>query len=299
MTLYYFINEMKKFKPKNNAKQDRWLIEEKDVLNDTTGDKGSSLLLGKYAISEASRVLNKRNFYRDAKKRKLWPVEFELDSSQFPPLQRMLIYYRERSSRNIIVDLKMREGFFIPKFKTDFNFSRFRFLVMEWLTLQNPLQSFSGEKTPLPGQQHPGLNLGRKIIDLFVYMARLNHNDGILAFPAYFHNALLFSRDFHFVNPEKKAEVEAIHTSFPRVHFKQLAWAVHLNCLRDKNGSVYEWQAEEQILPLNKELKEYFASKKYNEKFKQALKNKEYIIDWDCFRERMAHVDLSAGQAPD
>ncbi len=290
---------MKKIKPKNNANRERFLIEEKDILNDTTGDKGSSLLLGKYTMREAGRVLNKRNFYREAKKRGLWPVKFELDSSQFPPLQRMLVYCREKDPGAIIVDLKIREGSFVPQFKTDFNFARFRFLVMEWLTLQNPLQSFSGEKTPLPGQKHPGLNLGRKIIDLFAYLSRLNHNDGILAFPAYFHNALLFSRDFYFVNPEKKAEVEAIRKSFPRVHFKQLAWVVHLNCLRDKDNKPYEWNAEEQVLPLNKELKTYFESKKYNEKFKDALKEKKYSIDWDCYREKMEKLDLSDGHEPE
>jgi len=79
------------------------LIEEKDILNDTTGDKGSSLLLGKYTIQEANRVLNKRNFYREAKKRELLPVEFELDSSQFPPLQRMLIYRGEKVPDKIII----------------------------------------------------------------------------------------------------------------------------------------------------------------------------------------------------
>ncbi len=290
---------MRLFKPKNSSNQKRLLIEEKDVLNDTSGDKGTSLLLGKYTIHEANRILNKRNFYREAKKRGLWPVEFELDSSQFPPLQRMLIYCREKDPENIVVDLKIREGFFKPKDKTGFNFSRFRFLVLEWLTLQNPRMNFCEDKTPLPGQKHPGLNLGRKIIDLFVYLARLNHNDGILAFPAYFHNALLFSKDFYFVNPEKKAEVEAIRKSFPQVHFKQLAWAVHLNCVKDKENKPYEWTAEEQILPLNKEMKDYFESKKYQQTFEQSLIEKTFTIDWECFQEKMKALDLSAGHRPE
>jgi hypothetical protein len=290
---------MRFFKPKGKNRRERVLIEEKDILNDTTGDKGSSLLLGKYTIQEANRVLNKRNFYREAKKRELLPVEFELDSSQFPPLQRMLIYRGEKVPDKIIVDLKIREGGFIPKMQTELDFSRFRFLILEWLTLQNPLQSFSKDKTPLPGQKHPGLNLGRKIIDLFIYLARLNHNDGILAFPAYFHNALLFSRDFHFVNPEKKAEVEAIRKSFPRIHFKQLAWVVHLNCLKDQQNKAVEWNAEEQILPLNKEIKAYFESKKYDQKYQSALKEKSFSIDWDCYQNNMAKLDLSEGHDPD
>lgn len=281
------------FKPKGTKNnQDRLFIEEEDVFNNTAGDKGSSLLLGKYTIREAGRVLAKRNFYRDAKKRNLWPVEFQLDSSQFPPLQRLLIYFQEKHPEKIIVDLKIREGVFTPKHPAGFHFSKFRFLVLEWLTLQNPRQEFSEEKTPLPGQKHPGLNLGRKITKLFIYLARLNHNDGILAYPAYFHNALLFSRNFHFVNPEKKAEVEVIRKSFPGLSFKPLAWAVHLNCLKDREGKTYEWSAEEQMLPMNRELKDYFESKKYKRRYQRALKEKQYTMDWPRFRKEMKKLSL-------
>ncbi|MFO7866958.1 MAG: hypothetical protein R6V02_09145 [Candidatus Aminicenantes bacterium] len=289
---------MKIFKPKEvKDDEDRLFIEEEDVFNNTAGDKGSSLMLGKYTIREAGRVLNKRNFYRDAKKRNLWPVEFELDSSQFPPIQRLLIYFQEKHPEKIIVDLKIREGVFTPKRPAGFHFSKFRFLVLEWLTLQNPRKKFSEEETPLPGQKHPGLNLGRKIIKLFIYLARLNHNDGILAFPAYFHNALLFSRNFHFVNPEKKAEVEVIRKSFPGLSFKPLAWAVHLNCLKDREGKTYEWNAEEQMLPLKKELKDYFESKKYKRRYQQALKEKQYTMDWPRFRKEMKKISLDDKRA--
>jgi hypothetical protein len=277
---------MKKTRPKKSSllKEIR-LGDEKDNFVDLGGVRGSSLLLGRYSVNEVLTVLEKKNFFREAEKRKLWPLCFDLDSSSFP-LQRLQIFYRDKKPENIIVDLKIKEGAFIPirKLAKEFSSSKYQFLIFEWLTLQNPLLSFSAEKTPLPGQKHPGLNLGKKVLDIFIYLARLTMKDGLMAYPAYFHNALLFARYFRFLDPRKEGEVLAVRKSFPRVSFKQLAWIVFLGCLREKRQGSYEWRAEEMVYPMNKELKNYFGSKAYKEKVKESERSLSFDIDWECFR---------------
>ncbi len=271
--------------------KDSLLIEEKDVLSDLMGDKGSSLFLGKYALEEIFAVFKKRNFIRDAQERKLWPLEYQMDNSEFP-LQRFQIFYREKKEENIIVDLKIKEGAFRPKedIADDLPLSQFKFLILEWLTLQNPLMEFGGELTPLPGQKHPGLNLGRKVLDLFVYLARLCRLDGLLAFPAYFHNALLFSRHFRFLDPEKRGEVLNIRKTYRHVPFKQLAWIVHLECLRDAAGNIYKWEAKEQICPLNKVLRNYFDSRTYKRKVKKSQDKFNFMVDRNCFEKKKHQI---------
>ena len=111
-------------------------------------------------------------------------------------------------------------------------------------------------------------------------------DDGLLAFPAYFHNAILFSRSFKFINPDKEGEIKAIIKSFPKVTFKQLAWIVHLNCLMDGEGKIYEWKAEEQIYPLHKELTEYFQSKYYIDMVKEAESRMKFVINWPEFQKK-------------
>jgi len=265
------------------------LIEEKDILGNLSGDKGTSLFLGKYALKEVKAVLEKRNFLNDARKRNLWPLDFLMDSSEFP-LQKFQIFYSKKKPENLIVDLKIREGLFRPKERTtDFPFEKYRFLILDWFTLQNPLKKSPEHSLLLPGQKYPGLSLGKKVVDVFVYLARLFKLDGVLAFPAYFHNAILFSRCFTFINPEKQGEIHAIRKSFRDVYFKQLAWIVHLNCLKEKGNKIYEWKAEEQLYPLNKILKNYFDSKEYKEKVDSSMKQnlKKYFIDWDCYRKKI------------
>lgn len=268
--------------------QETALFEEREILSDLLEKKGPSLFLGKYSLNEAIAVLKKRNFLSDAQKRNLWPLKYDLDSSEYP-LQRFQIFYEDKKPENLIVDLKIREGKFKPKddfFLTDAS-SEFKFLIFEWLTLQNPRLSFSQDKTPLPGQRYPGLGLGKKVLDVFVYLARLLGCDGILAFPAYFHNALLFSRYFHFLNPEKQAEIVAVTESTRDVTFKQLSWIVYLECLRDKNNKIFEWKAEELIFPLNKKLRSYFDSKEYKKILKDARKKLLFSVDWDCYQKKV------------
>jgi hypothetical protein len=239
-------------------------------------------------MTEVTAVIGRRNFYKEARKRNLWPLAFDLDSSGYP-VQRFQIFREACKPENLIVDLKVREGRLAPsaQLQLDPAFYEFDFLILEWLTIQNPLLHFSARRPPLPGQKHPGLGVGKKVVDLFVYLARLLRKDGLLAFPAYFHNALLFSRYFHFLNPEKAAEILAIERTFPRIPFKHLAWIVYLNCLKHANGDAYEWKAEELIYPLNRELKDYFDSKSYKGRLKQALKTRGFTIDWDGYESKL------------
>jgi uncharacterized iron-regulated protein len=57
--------------------------------------------------------------------------------------------------------------------------------------------------------------------------------------------------------------------------------------LRRGNGDIYEWEAEEQVYPLNQTLKDYFDSKKYKEKVKEAERKLKFSIDWECYKNKM------------
>ena len=263
-------------------------IREQDILSDLIEEKATSLFLGRFSMGEVKAVLGRKNFYREAKKRNLLPLAFDLDSSDFP-VQRLRIFHAEADPEKLIVDLKIREGRLPRKdyLHLEARFFEHNYLVIEWLTLQNPNLDFSRKRPPLPGQQHPGLGLRKKVVDVFVYLARLLRKDGLLVFPAYFHNALLFSRFFHFLNPAKLAEVLAIEKAFPDIPFKHLAWIVYLNCLRFEDGRPYEWQAEEQVYPLRKELKDYLESKKYKRLVKQGMEGRRFTIDWDGYERKL------------
>lgn len=269
-------------------------IEDGDIYSELVEKRGSSLFLGKYSIEEINSVLRKRSFYKEAQKRGLFPVQFDLDSSEFPPLQRFRIFFKTAQPENLVVDLRIKESLYRLGEQAGSGSIRFlgfpqreyKFLTLEWLTLQHPHKQFSEKRYPLPGQEHPGLGLGRKVFHLFTYLARINRDEGILAFPAYYHNALLFARSFRFVNPEKEGEILAIKSALSKVSFHEMAWIVHLNCLKDGRNRTYEWKAEEQVYPMDKDLKNYFDSVRYKKMARQALRELTFTVDWECFQKK-------------
>jgi len=274
----------------------RPLVEAAEIFSDLGYTKGSSLFLGRYTLNEVVAVLGKRGFLREAERRGFGPLAFDLDSTD-PPLQRLRIFHRDKVPESVIVDLKIKEMDFVPRAGLE-SLPRFRCLVFEWLTLQNPLLEFGEDRTPLPGQARPGLNLGHKVLDVFIYLARLTRQDALLAFPAYFHNALLFSRYFRFLNPRKEGEVFAIRRAFRRVPFKQLAWAVHLDCVHAPDGRPYEWTAEEQAYPVAKPLREYFESRGYREGFRAAVREGAWTLDEAGFERKKRDLPAFCGPGP-
>jgi hypothetical protein len=260
------------------------LLGEDEIFSELAERKGTSLFLGKYTLNEVLAVLVKKGFIKEARKRGLWPLDYELDSTQFP-LQRFQIFLRDKSSENLIVDLKIREGLFSPPppLRPSAEAPGFKSLVLEWLTLQNPIEEFGEKRGSLPGQLHPGLGMRRKVLDVFVYIGKLVRADVLMAFPAYYHNAVLFSRYFHFLNPEKEGEIQAIRRTFSHFSIRQLAWAVYLNCLIRADGTVYEWRAEEQVFPLHKDLRDYFESKAYRERVKESFSRQRFTLDAEQF----------------
>ena len=267
------------------------LVEEWEIFGSLGDKRGTSLFLGRFTLAEVAAVLEKKGLAKEARKRGLWPLAFDLDASDFP-LQRLRIYVEAKSPDRLIVDLKMKESVFAPQGKrlAPAPLPSFACLVFEWLTLQHPLAAISEARGMLPGQQHPGLGMSRKVMDAFIYLGKILHKGGLLAFPAFYHNAVLFSRYFRFADPEKEAEVRAIHRTFQHVPIKQMAWIVHLGCLRAAEGEIYEWSAAEQILPLRRDVKAYFDSRAYRDAVRAALDDYRFVIDWEAF-ERKAQQD--------
>ena len=281
---------------RNGSKTPFWsgepLLGESEIFASLGQGRGTSLFLGKYTMAEVMAVLGKKGFIKVARKRGLWSLLTDLDSAAFP-CQRLRIFTREAKPETLIVDLKIREGTFSPRsvLGPETMLRDFSALFLEWLTLQNPTVQFTEKRGPLPGQHYPGLGMSRKIVDIFSYLGKVSRKDALLAFPAYYHNAVLFSRFFRFLNPAKEAEVLAIHRTFSRMPIKTLAWAVHLSCLRTAEGEVYEWQAEEQVAALARDVREYFDSKGYRERVKEHLGRFRFTLDAEEFDRKLGSLD--------
>src|SRR5512137_1888552 len=118
--------------------KDAPLVDENEIFSGLHVKRGSSLFLGRYSVNEVLAVLNKKGFLKEARKRFLWPLAYELDSSEYPT-QRLQIYLRQPAPENLIVDVKLKELEFAPKAVPPGlpTLPPLKALAFEWLTLQN------------------------------------------------------------------------------------------------------------------------------------------------------------------
>lgn len=119
-----------------------------------------------------------------------------------------------------------------------FGQKRLQMLVIEWLRLQNPRQSF-GERMPLPGQMHPGLGLGSEIDSVLVGLATDSHRDGILNLPEHWYNAYMYtksSKPYKFMNPAFQgffqSICDALEDDIRARGLPTVAWAIFRGLLR-------------------------------------------------------------------
>ena len=73
-----------------------FFLNREDIMADLTEKKGSTLFLGRYPMSAVMAALEKKGFFKDAKRKALWPLMFELDSREYPPLQRFQIFFEKK-----------------------------------------------------------------------------------------------------------------------------------------------------------------------------------------------------------
>ncbi|MDF1561680.1 MAG: histone deacetylase [Deltaproteobacteria bacterium] len=143
-------------------------------------------------------------------------------------------------------------------------------LWVEWLLLQDPMASFSLERPPLPGQQHPGLGISEEVlIALSGICVRLGF-DGLLHRPAHYHNALVGSRHFRFLDPEMEGRFAALKGLLAGLDLGEASRAVDQGEIRLGDGRPLVWDAAHFYLPVSRRLREFFESEAYRQRSEAA-----------------------------
>lgn len=127
-------------------------------------------------------------------------------------------------------------------------------VVIDWLTMQNPRLSFSKERPRLPGQEHPGTGMGRKVQELLVLLCRRLGRDALVSVPERFHLAVLYRKiGFVAVNAADSVGVEAALIAGVQagLSLTQLAWAVERGFVVDASGQRWAYTPHTLVCPVS------------------------------------------------
>lgn len=165
---------------------------------------------------------------------------------------------------------------------------------LEWMLLQNPCASFTPARPRLPGQNHPGLGLGREVMELLRILGWRLKVAAFFINPYYVHNAILYSRKFLFFEPEDQGWYLALVQAAGGRPLQQITLAVQHGYLLDEGtGQAVGWPAHPQISPLVRPLIRLYRSASYTNAALRAFEGTRLRFDWEAYDR--VHDDLARG----
>ena len=94
-----------------------------------------------------------------------------------------------------------------------------------------------------------------------------------------------------FIDSVYEAKRLAITRDLLSLHsLSKVSWAIELDCVLE-NDSLFQWKASEQIIPLDRDLKDYFKSHDYMQYVEQATGNFLYRFDEKKWMKKAVEIE--------
>ncbi len=183
----------------------------------------------------------------------------------------------------------------------------FSVLHVEWLQLQHPMEHFSPERPPLPGQEMPGLGLSRQIFELLRNVCRRLKLDALVTTPSYYHNAVFYQLGFSYLDPRYQAKLEAMKRNFTSLfaaHFPDVpdhlavaigSWSVqwgHTMVHTYDHTQRADWFHEPMVSPITRRIKEYLNGNWYRQEVDREMQERSYTWLDNALTDQLAQVGL-------
>jgi hypothetical protein len=138
-------------------------------------------------------------------------------------------------------------------------------LAVLWAALQNPRASFTTDRPRLPGQDHPGLGVGRRLYELLRGWANALGKDAVLNVPEHYHNALFYAAPFRFLDPTEQGRFEALRRDLADLRAADASFAIEQGRVREEAGRTFAWDPGAMVAPLTPTLTAVVASAPYRD----------------------------------
>lgn len=199
--------------------------------------------------------------------------------------------YRDRPSpKRLLIDLRLSRLVYAPEERLLSGIiqeRRFNAIAIEWVCFQDPRASFTAERPRLPGQTYPGLGTVRFLAPLLLLFAQELGVDAILDVPERYHSAVMYSKNFMFIDPEREGMLRAAIRDLGEFPLAEVSRAFESGLVRDaRTGAPIAYEPSVQILPYGKELTRYFSSKKYRARVKAAAQRSMLVLERRAVREK-------------
>lgn len=250
-----------KNKPQKPIELDLDLVDPNSELN--TSLKIGNLLFAKLDENTVYDLIKESGMIEKLKERNFTDLDFSIEYiSDFDNR----IYLKTKSGE-ILVHIRLKfADFYIKKIS-----SNRKMIYIDWLLTQNVnLKNEIHKKKLFKGQEFPGLNLFKEITIFIFLIHKKIQSYGVFNIPEYFHDAILFQKEFRFVDPEKEAYFKKIQAQFKKMTIRELSNLIHENKIFFKtNSTQFLWNHGEMLSTMNGFVYESIFDDEYKSSFKK------------------------------
>jgi len=268
---------MSLFSSTDKKKEDaNWLDIDELSLLDVSKELNTSLnmeprLFNRFSPAEVNAFLDESKLLDVIKKRGYPDAKLHLDVlSDFDNR----IYIRTKDKK-ILVHLRLK----VSEFQLKGDEDKFPMIYIDWLLTQNvKINSKKIKKELYFGQEFPGLNVLNEVTNFIRLLSDRMGSSGAFNVPEYFHDAVLFSRKFRFIDPEKEGVFRALVHSFKRINLRELSSYIHQGKILD-NGEPYTWRYGEMITCNDPYLEKKIFHEQYFKKVKETKSKHRFTLN--------------------
>lgn len=269
-------------------------LQEAEVIDQLEGSHISPLFLGRFTADQVLKILEQFEILSEIYKKGYSDIRLKM-TARSKCESYLGLFDGDPAENRLLFEMVINEGSFKPKpgLLIAGMFPRMELLFIEWLLMQDIRRPFSPDKPRLPGQNHPGLGVSRKVVNFLTDLAQKMGKDGILNHPEYLHNALFYAIRFMFIDPEKQGEIMAIRRALlSRYSLSEVSFASYFNAIYDKDSKeMIVWRPTEQICPISPKLRSYFESVDYKSEVLSRANELQLAIDEEVLMKKMKTAD--------
>lgn len=247
-----------------------------DIIDFTDELHGSlnleRLVFGKFHDNEIYSLMAESNIFDKIRQRGY--ANFHLETDPISDLDNRI--YIKTDSGDILVHIRLKIAEYFIKVIEEER----KMIFIDWLLTQNiNLGRLHEKKILFDGQEYPGLNIFKELTDFIGRLMKETNAYGIFNVPEYFHDAVLFQKDFKFVDPEKQGLFKALLKNFKHIPIRNIGHLIQNRKVFYKSSKeVFEWRHGEMLCSNDSFINEKIFNKEYFEIVEKYVKT-EYELE--------------------
>ncbi|MBE7437247.1 MAG: hypothetical protein HS115_02240 [Spirochaetales bacterium] len=232
---------------------------------------GNTLIFGKFSHKEIHELMQWSGIFKAIESKGYGNFHLELQYlSEYD--QRIFV----KTGEDILIHIRLKLSNF--RFRLHAGIPEKKLLYIDWLLTRNPLVKSFRKDRLFPGQDVPGLGIFSQMADFISNLALGVGARGAFNIPEYFHDALLFHREFSFYDPSRESQFRSLIRDLRRFGAREISRAFAEERIINQDHEIIRWTPGEMISTLEPDLDALLWNRDYFTRIVHEMKRIQFRI---------------------